>query len=48
MEIITMIREETLWYARSKSNYSFNNTEKDIMNLLGIVIISGYITIPSE
>lgn len=43
-----MIREETLRYARSKNNYFFDIVEKDIMNFLGILINSGYHTIPSE
>ena len=43
-----MIREETLRYARSKNNYFFDIVEKDIMNFLGILISSGYHTIPSE
>ena len=42
-----MIREETLRYARSKNNHSFHSTEKGI-NFFGILIISGYHTIPSE
>ena len=44
MEIITTIREDTLQYARSKNNHTFDITEKDIMNFLGILIISGYHT----
>ena len=43
-----MIREATLRYASSESNHSFDITEKDIMNFLGILIISSYHTIPSE
>ena len=47
MEIIT-IREETLRYTGSKSNHSFDITEKSIMKFLGTLIISGYHTMPSK
>ena len=43
-----MIREETSRYAKSKNNPSFDITEKNIMNFLGILIISGYHAIPSK
>ena len=48
MEIITMIRKESSRHAKSKNIHSFGITEKDIMNFLGILIISCSHTIPSK
>ncbi|KAF5281922.1 hypothetical protein FQR65_LT14448 [Abscondita terminalis] len=48
-EIITYITQQTLLYARrDKNNHSFDATEEDIRQFLGLLLISGYHNVPSE
>ena len=48
MDMISMITNETNRYAKSKNNQTFVVTESEIVNFLGIIIISGYHSLPAE
>jgi hypothetical protein len=47
-KMIEIIAEQTTLYARQKNNHSFEVTEAEIKQMVGIFLFSGYHTLPRE
>jgi len=47
-EMSSMIRTETVRYARQKNNNHFDPTEIDITTFMGILLFSGYPSLPRQ
>ena len=47
-EMISEITKETKKYARGKNNHNFTLTDNDTYHFLGLILISGYHSLPGE
>ena len=47
-DMISKITTETMRYARLKKNHSFHVSDNDVYQFLGLILISGYHTLPGE
>ena len=46
--MVSKITTETMRYARLKNNHSFHVSDNDVYQFLGLILISGYHTLPGE
>ena len=47
-DMVSKITTETMRYARLKNNHSFHVSDNDVYQFLGLILISGYHTLPGE
>ena len=47
-DMVSKITTETMRYARLKKNHSFHVSDNDVYQFLGLMLISGYHTLPGE
>ena len=47
-DMVSKITTETIRYARLKNNHSFHVSDNDVYQFLGLILISGYHTLPEE
>ena len=47
-DMILTINPETMMYVSSNSNHNFNLRGNDVYQFLGLILISGYHTLPGE
>ena len=45
-EVIDLFTKETIRYAKNKGNHNFQRTSQEMRVFLGILIASGYCTVP--
>ena len=47
-DMVSKITTETMRYTRLKNNHSFHVSDNDVYQFLGLILISGYHTLPGE
>ena len=45
-DMVSKITTETMRYARLKNNHSFHVSDNDVYEFLGLILLSGYHTLP--